>query len=219
MNYFQFLARDVREHLAALGVSTLADVIGRTDLLETIPGTTRKQRNLDLSAILSDGGVAADSPRYCTVERNDPFDSGELAERIVHDCIGAVEARSGGEFSYEINNTNRTIGARLSGEIARRHGDQGMAEHPITLHLNGTAGQSLGAWNAGGLHIYLRGDANDYVGKGMAGGKIVLRPPAGVSFASQETTIMGNTCLYGATGGQLFAAGLAQAWSSGRRLS
>ena len=209
MNYFQFLAEDVREHLAALGVASLTDVIGRTDLLEAVPGNTTKQQNLDLSPILSDGEVAEDTPRYCMVERNDPFDSGELAERMVRACLSAVESLSGGEFSYDVNNTNRSIGARLSGEIARRHGDQGMAEHPITLHLTGTAGQSLGVWNAGGLHIYLRGDANDYVGKGMAGGKIVLRPPVGVTFASQETTIMGNTCLYGATGGQLFAAGLA----------
>src|SRR5690606_10881191 len=117
------------------------------------------------------------------------------------------ENRSGGEFSYLISNCDRSIGARLSGEIAKRHGNQGMADNPIRLNLSGVAGQSLGVWNAGGLEIYLRGDANDYVGKGMAGGKIVISPPEGSRFKSQDTPIIGNTCLYGATGGTLFASG------------
>jgi len=119
----------------------------------------------------------------------------------VRDCLPAIEAKSGGEFAYEVKNTHRSIGARLSGEIAKRHGNLGMEDAPIVLRLTGTAGQSFGVWNAGGLHLYLEGDANDYVGKGMAGGKIVIRPPAGVSFVPHETTIIGNTCLYGATGG------------------
>jgi glutamate synthase (NADPH/NADH) large chain len=108
-----------------------------------------------------------------------------------------------------VTNCDRSIGARLSGEIARRHGNQGMAEAPITLRLSGTAGQSFGVWNAGGLDMYLQGDANDYVGKGMAGGKLVIAPPPGSSFRSNEASILGNTCLYGATGGKLFAAGRA----------
>jgi glutamate synthase (NADPH/NADH) large chain len=128
---------------------------------------------------------------------------------MVHDALPAIEAQSGGEFSYAVKNNNRSIGARLSGEIARRYGNQGMAENPVTLRLTGTAGQSFGVWNAGGLHIYLEGDANDYVGKGMAGGKLVIHPPRNSEFRSKDTTIIGNTCLYGATGGQLFAAGLA----------
>ena len=98
---------------------------------------------------------------------------------------------------------------RLSGEIARRHGNTGMEAAPITLRLTGTAGQSFGVWNAGGLHMYLEGDCNDYVGKGMAGGKLVVYPPAGSEFRSREAAIVGNTCLYGATGGKLFAAGIA----------
>ncbi|MBL4743482.1 MAG: glutamate synthase large subunit, partial [Cycloclasticus sp.] len=110
---------------------------------------------------------------------------------------------------YAVSNCDRSIGARLSGEIARRHGNQGMASAPIELRLSGVAGQSLGAWNAGGLDIYLDGDANDYVGKGMAGGKLVLTPPKASQFSSRQTPIMGNTCLYGATGGQLFASGRA----------
>ena len=143
------------------------------------------------------------------INLNEPFDKGELAEQMVSDAIVAVENKSGGEFSYKVENIDRSIGARLSGEIAVRHGNLGMEENPIILNLSGTAGQSFGVWNAGGLHMNLEGDANDYVGKGMAGGKLSIRPPKGSAFKSHETTIIGNTCLYGATGGKLFASGLA----------
>ncbi|MBK1725795.1 glutamate synthase large subunit [Halorhodospira neutriphila] len=207
-NYFRFVARETREWLARLGVRRLEDLIGRTDLLEILPAETGRQGNLDLAPILSDGGVPADKPRHCVEPSNDPFDKGELAEQMVADCLPAIEARQGGEFHYAVRNNNRSIGARLSGEIAARHGNQGMAEQPITLRLTGTAGQSFGVWNAGGLHMALEGDANDYVGKGMAGGKLVLYPPRESRFDSRATAIMGNTCLYGATGGKLFAAGL-----------
>ena len=206
-NYFRLVAEETREWLAYLGVRRLEDLIGRTDLLTELPGETERQGRIDLSPVLSDGGVPADKPRMCLEPSNAPFDKGELAERMVQDCLPAIEARSGGELSYEVRNNNRSIGARLSGEIARRHGNLGMSDAPITLRLTGTAGQSFGVWNAGGLHMYLEGDANDYVGKGMAGGKIVLRPPEGSRFEARKTTIMGNTCLYGATGGKLFAAG------------
>src|SRR6185312_15141068 len=103
----------------------------------------------------------------------------------------------------------RSIGARLSGEIARRWGNYGMQESPVEVRLKGSVGQSFGVWNAGGLHLHLEGDANDYVGKGMAAGRLVLKPPSNADFVARDTIIMGNTCLYGATGGQLFAAGLA----------
>jgi glutamate synthase (NADPH) large chain len=139
---------------------------------------------------------------------NVPFDKGELAEQMVADMLPAIEHKSGGEFSYEIQNTQRSIGARVSGEIARATATTACPT-PVTVRLKGTAGQSFGVWNAGGLHMYLEGDANDYVGKGMAAGKLVIRPPRDSTFKSQETTIIGNTCLYGATGGKLFAAGLA----------
>ncbi|MFW6345722.1 MAG: glutamate synthase large subunit, partial [Halomonas sp.] len=206
-NYFRFVAEETREWLARLGVRRLDELIGRTDLLEALPGETERQAGLDLSPILADGGVPEDKPMRCLEPSNMPFDKGELAERMVADCLPAIEAGSGDERHYELRNNNRSIGARLSGEIAARHGNQGMADHPITLRLSGTAGQSFGVWNAGGLHMILEGDANDYVGKGMAGGKLVLYPPQGSRFEARTTTIMGNTCLYGATGGKLFAAG------------
>ena len=209
MNYFRFVAEEVREHMAALGVCRLDDLIGHSEYLQAVSGDTARLQRLDLNPILSDGGVSPDAPRRCQSARNEPFDKGELAERMVSDALPAIESASGGEFSYAVRNVNRSIGARLSGEIARRHGNNGMSDNPVIVRLTGSAGQSLGVWNAGGLHLYLEGDANDYVGKGMAGGKIVIHPPAGSEFDSAETPIMGNTCLYGATGGKLYAAGLA----------
>ena len=128
---------------------------------------------------------------------------------MLQQALPAIEAKSGGEFDFEIRNNNRSIGARLSGEIARRYGNKGMADAPLTIRLRGTAGQSFGAWNVAGVNLELEGDANDYVGKGMAAGRIVIRPPAGSLFDARDTVIIGNTCLYGATGGQLFAAGQA----------
>ncbi len=209
MNFFRFVAEEVREWLAQLGVPSLEQLIGRVDLLELLPGDTRKQQGLDLSPILHTDALLASKPQFCGVSANYPFDKAELAERMVRDILPAIEASSGGEFEYSVSNCDRTIGARLSGEIARRYGNQGMANAPIKLRLTGVAGQSLGAWNAGGLDIHLEGDANDYVGKGMAGGRIVLYPPRVSRFESRHTPILGNTCLYGATGGKLFAAGRA----------
>ncbi len=209
INYFRFVAMEVREWLAKLGVRSLQELIGRTDLLEVLPGATERQARLDLAPILSDAGVDKDRPQFCITPRNLPFDRGLLAEQMVADALPAIEAKSGGEFHYEVRNDNRSLGARLSGEIAKRHGDYGMEDSPIVVRMKGSAGQSFGVWNAGGLHMYLEGDANDYVGKGMAGGKLVIYPPANSAFRSRETAIIGNTCLYGATGGKLFAAGQA----------
>ena len=209
VRFFRLLAGETREWLAALGVPTLEALVGRVDLLEPITGITPRQGRLDLRPLLHTDALLAAKPRHCSIDRNRPFDRGPLAERMVADILPAIEKKSGGAFAYTLTNADRSIGARLSGEIARRWGDQGMAERPVRLKLDGVAGQSFGAWNVGGLELSLNGDANDYVGKGMAGGKIVLRPPHRSTFATEATPIMGNTCLYGATGGRLFAAGRA----------
>jgi glutamate synthase (NADPH/NADH) large chain len=209
MNYFLFLARDVREHLASLGFRSVNDIIGHTELLVPLSGRVGGGRFLDLAPLLSEGLAPRSRPHYCLRPRNEPEDKALLAERVLRDTRRAVRERSGGVFHYVVRNDERSIGARLSGEITRAYGNLGMAGAPVELRLRGTAGQSLGAWNSGGLHIYLSGDANDYVGKGMTGGRIVLRPPPGSGFRARETVIMGNTCLYGATGGRLFAAGTA----------
>jgi glutamate synthase (NADPH/NADH) large chain len=208
-NYFRFVAREVREIMAQAGVRKFDDLVGRSDLLRRREGGTRRQERLDLTPLLSDAGVSRDAPSVCGVASNEPFDEGPLAERMVSEARGAIEERRGGTFHYQVRNHDRSIGARLSGEIALRWGNYGMEENPLALRLKGSAGQSFGAWNVGGLHMYLEGDANDYVGKGMAGGRLVLHPPTASAFEARRTPIMGNTCLYGATGGQLFAAGRA----------
>ncbi|MBW3697109.1 glutamate synthase large subunit [Vibrio sp. T187] len=208
VNYFTGLADEVRQHLAELGVEKLTDLIGRTDLLEALDGLTAKQNKLDLSGILETPVSPAGHPVYWT-EPNAPFDKAELNQKILDDALSAIESKQAANLYYDVINTDRSIGARISGEIAKRYGNQGMAGSPIKLNLNGTAGQSFGVWNAGGVELYLTGDANDYVGKGMAGGKIVIKPHLGTAFTCNEATIIGNTCLYGATGGKLFAAGTA----------
>ena len=209
MNFFKFMAEETREWMARLGVRTLGELVGRVDLLKLLDGETDKQQQLDLSPIIYTDDYLATKPQLCSVAKNEPFDKGETAEAMVRKVLPAIEAKTGGEFEFRITNCDRSIGARISGEIAKRYGNQGMADKPIKLKLTGIAGQSFGVWNAGGLDMYLEGDANDYVGKGMAGGKLVLRPPRNSTFKSNKTSIMGNTCLYGATGGKLFAAGTA----------
>jgi glutamate synthase (NADPH/NADH) large chain len=209
INYFKFVAQECREIMASLGVRSVAELIGHTELLEILPGETSKQRKLDLSPVLANSMLVSDKPQYCLDPHNEPFDKGLLAEQMLSDMRAAIDARSGGKFHYAVNNFNRSIGARISGEIARRWGNAGMSAAPLEVNLKGSAGQSFGVWNVGGLHLNLEGEANDYVGKGMAGGKIVLRSYAHSNFVAHDTVIMGNTCLYGATGGELYAAGRA----------
>ncbi len=209
MNYFTFVAEETRELMARLGVRTLNQLIGRMDLLEVLPGKTSRQQKLDIRVLLNQGGIPDSEPRFCTEARNPSFDKGELAEQMVKDALDAIKAKQPLELSYEVHNTNRSIGARLSGEIARAHGADGLPDNCLTLNLRGSAGQSFGVWNHKGLTLKLAGDANDYVGKGMAGGRIVIHPAQNSSFVAYQTTIIGNTCLYGATGGNLNAAGTA----------
>ncbi|WNC69284.1 glutamate synthase large subunit [Thalassotalea nanhaiensis] len=208
MNYFRFIAEEVRELLAKLGVPSLNELIGRTDLLELLDGVTAKQQNLDLSGIVAPV-VAPEGTAIYQTESNPAFDKAKLNNSILAQVQDAILDKSGGDYYFNSKNTDRSVGALVSGEIARHHGNQGMSSNPIHLHLTGTVGQSFACWNAGGLNITLTGDANDYVGKGMAGGKVTIMPPKGVTYQTHLTPIMGNTCLYGATGGHLYAAGTA----------
>ncbi|OTQ73747.1 MULTISPECIES: glutamate synthase large subunit [unclassified Gilliamella] len=208
MNYFHFLARNTREVMAELGVCRIVDLIGRTDLLIELDGITAKQQKLDLSGLLKTASPVEGKPVHC-IEDNKPFDKGVLNKEIITQAQDTVDNRQSKSFYFDIQNTDRSVGTTLSGYIAKKYGDQGLVTSPISLNFNGTAGQSFGVWNAGGVDLTLTGDANDYVGKGMAGGRIVIRPPQGSAFLSHEATIVGNTCLYGATGGKLFAAGRA----------
>ncbi|GGY08406.1 glutamate synthase large subunit [Paludibacterium paludis] len=209
MNYFLFLARETREWMARLGVRSMSELVGRLDLVEVVEGRTERQRRLDLAPLIRHGDIPDSEPRHSTADSNPSFDKGELAARIVVDAREAIEQRRMLRLEYPIENVNRSIGARLSGLIARHHGAEGLPEGCLSIRFTGSAGQSFGVWNAPGLHLELEGDANDYVGKGMAGGRLVIYPPRGASHPSHESIIIGNTCLYGATGGQLFAAGVA----------
>ncbi|MFC6441165.1 glutamate synthase large subunit [Bowmanella sp. JS7-9] len=209
MNYFRFIAEEVREIMASLGVRKLEELIGRTELLSVLDGVSVRQQKLELSPILAKATEGDHTRLFCSTTSNAPDDTGELNLQLVADFKTAVENLQGASGSYPITNIDRSVGAGLSGLIASLHGNKGMEDHPIKLSFSGTAGQSFGVWNAGGLEMRLEGDANDYVGKGMAGGKLVIHPPADVSYIAHQSAIIGNTCLYGATGGKLFAAGRA----------
>ena len=204
-NFFRLLSEEVRQWLSYLGAKSLDEIVGRTDLLEQLDVSPRPGVKVDLSRLLA--GASADAG-HCAAQRL--YESPDsLATQMDGLLADAIAKKAGGEQRFLIHNTDRSIGTRLSGAIARAHGNHGMADAPINLHFRGTAGQSFGAFNAGGLNLEIEGEANDYVGKGMADGRIVVRPPRGARFEARNTAIVGNTCLYGATGGELFAAGRA----------
>ncbi|QNP39409.1 glutamate synthase large subunit [Lysobacter solisilvae (ex Woo and Kim 2020)] len=205
-NFFRLLAEEVRQWLAQLGVRSLGEIVGRVDLLEQVDTGNERGRTPDLTPLLAHDGLVHGG--HCGAPAPAPAATG-LGAQLDADLADAITHLRGGEFAYAIANTDRSIGARLSGRIARAHGNHGMADAPITVRFRGVAGQSFGAFNAGGLHFELTGEANDYVGKGMAGGRIVLKPSADARYDTRLAPILGNTCLYGATGGELYAAGRA----------
>ena len=212
INYFRGVATEVRELMAQLGVSKFEDLVGQTHYLTPREDMTEQQKLLDLHPILADIRPIDDEveePHIWNGVGNPSFDKAELAQQMLKDTADAIANKTGGEFEYKINNTNRSIGTLLAGEIARHHGEAGIKDTPIKVRCVGTAGQSFGAWTPPGLHLELIGDANDYVGKGMAGGEIIITQSPDQHTASNETSIVGNTCLYGATGGDFYAAGLA----------
>ena len=207
VRFFGFVAEEVRQLLAELGYRTLEEVIGRMDLLEPVDELDdARARTLDLRPLLwvPDDG----RPLRCQQERNDRAEE-ILDDQILIDVAQAIEGKGEAKRSYPIRNVNRTVGARVAGEIAHRHRLEGLPEGTIELQFTGSAGQSFGAFCHRGLRLLLTGEANDYVGKGMGGGEIALRPSPDATFESHENVIMGNTVLYGATGGSLFAAGRA----------
>ena len=207
-HFFTFVGEETREVMAKLGVRTIAELVGRTDLLTQTGGRSQRQAKLDFSPILYQGPEHLGKPQLCAFEKNPPYDKAQLNQSIVEVTHDAVTSGDGDEFNFTITNQDRSVGATLSGEISLVYGREGMT-NPIRLNFTGTAGQSFGVFNAPGLEMNLRGDANDYVGKGMAGGRLVIAPPERSQFATHETSIIGNTCLYGATGGVLYAAGRA----------
>ncbi|HEX2173385.1 MAG TPA: glutamate synthase large subunit [Dehalococcoidia bacterium] len=208
VTFFIHLAEEIRQLLARLGARSLEEIIGRTDLLEQIalPGHP-KANLLDLSAILAQADPTGTLPRRRIGPRNDRPDDDPLDDQILADAAAAIDRCEPIDLRYHLTNRNRAVGVKTSGEIAHRRGDEGLPDGTLRLHLTGTAGQTLGGFLVPGVEIRLEGEANDYVGKGMHGGLIVIRPPRQSRFASHENAIAGNTVLYGATGGHLFAAG------------
>ncbi|SHH93562.1 glutamate synthase large subunit [Ferrimonas marina] len=208
MQFFQFMAEDVRTLMAQLGVTEFNQLVGRSDWLAQLPGQTERQGKLDLTPVLTQALPSEHTARFNT-ELNPPLDKGELNRQLVELAQDHVEQKRDGQWQLPILNTDRSVGATLSGVIAAKWGNQGLAEQCLHIEFQGTAGQSFGAFNVGGLKLALSGDANDYVGKGMTGGELIVRTPPGVAYDSHDSVIIGNTCLYGATGGKLFASGQA----------
>jgi len=204
MNYFKFIANDVREHLRKIGVNKLEDIIGQTQYLKQLTDIEDQYKSIDLSGLLEKDSENEES-FFCTVERNDPWDKGKLSQKIIKQSKKIIDEEKKGTLNFNISNTDRSIGAGISGYIAEKFGEEGLPKK-LSLKFNGSAGQSFGCWNANNLHLILNGDANDYVGKGMNGGRIIIKNNSG--YASNQTSVLaGNTCLYGATGGELFVSG------------
>ena len=207
VNLFSFIAEEVREILASLGARSLNEVIGRTDLLAQVSRGAAHLDDLDLNPILAQADPG-DEPVFCTLEgRNEVPET--LDAQMIEDAVSLFEDGEKVQLQYTIRNTHRAIGTKLSSKIVRKFGMTGLKPGHVTVRLRGSAGQSLGAFAVQGLRIEVFGDANDYVGKGLSGGTIVVRPMTASPLRSNENTIVGNTVLYGATGGFLYAAGQA----------
>ena len=209
VNFMLGVANEIRKILANLGHTCLNDVIGRPELLELADlGEHPKARTLDLTEILTPADDTGTQPRYHTQERNERIDP-PLDDQILIDAEAAIANKTPIQLSYPIRNIHRTVGAKLSGEIAFRYGDSPLPKATIRCNFKGSAGQSFGAFCINGVQLVLTGEANDYVGKGMAGGEVVIKPSSAVNFQTHRNTIIGNTVLYGATDGALYAAGSA----------
>ncbi len=210
--YFNAVAEEVRHYLARLGAHSLNDVIGRTELLEQIDDPANpKTRFLNLSGVLHNVDPSGQADRHHTRERNERFGGeGSLDEFIVQEARHVISGkRKSFKARYKVQNTNRCLGTHLSGQIAYLRGDHVLPPRTIDLTFTGTAGQSFGTFLVDGVRMALTGEANDYVGKGMSGGEIIIRPAADETYAWEQNVIIGNTCLYGATGGTIFVAGMA----------
>jgi glutamate synthase (NADPH/NADH) large chain len=205
VNLFSFIAEEVREILSELGFKNLNEIIGRTDLLKQVSRGTSDLDDLDLSPLLVQADPGKNS-RYSSSDLINEVPS-NLDEKIYADLKHSIEQKSKIEKSYEIKNVHRAVGTRLSHYIYKKTSGEKMNKNYFIINLLGSAGQSLGAFGIKGLKINVIGDANDYVGKGLSGATIVIKPPTESNLVSDENTIIGNTVLYGATSGKLFASG------------
>ena len=205
INYFEFLAQEVREYLADMGFTHLEDIIGRTDLIEIIPhDNAGKIGGLDFSRILHQVDNGTDI--HHTADH--PTDLSEVKDRsIIAAAHEALEKGKQVELEYTISNTDRSVGTMLAGEVATRYGHKGLPDGTINVKFKGSAGQSFGAFLTRGISFRLEGEANDYVGKGLSGGRIAVLPPMGSCFDASKNTIAGNTLMYGATTGEVYING------------
>jgi glutamate synthase (ferredoxin) len=210
VSYFTRLAEEVRQILAQLGVRRLVDLVGRVDLLKQIEEIDGPGATLDLSSILTMPG-GPDAIRKSAMDRNPFADAAgpSLNEDLVEAAMPALERGEPVQIEKAVRNHHRSVGAWLAGEVGQRYGLDGLPSGTIEVRLTGVAGQSFGVWCAGGIRLILDGEANDYVGKGMSGGEIVIRSSGEPVDPSRAHVVLGNTVLYGATGGELYAAGQA----------
>ncbi|MDR2516140.1 MAG: glutamate synthase large subunit [Spirochaetaceae bacterium] len=212
VNFFRFLAAEVREIMASLGFRTFDELVGRSEFLVERKSGKPKVRGVDLSAILHREEGFRDIPggdARCCVENQVHKIQNVLDRKLIEEALSALDRKIPITVKLPVKNTDRAVGAMLSFEVSKRFGGQGLPENFVTVDFTGSAGQSFGAFLARGITFRLSGDANDYVAKGLSGGRIVVAPPPGSSFKSWENIIIGNTVLYGATSGTLYAAGVA----------
>jgi glutamate synthase domain-containing protein 2/glutamate synthase domain-containing protein 1/glutamate synthase domain-containing protein 3 len=209
VNYFFFIAEEVRALMAQLGVRRFDGLVGRTDLLEPSAAIDHwKARGVDLANILAPADAPPEVPRR-RVRPQDPVLDDHLDHALIEMAEPALQRGEPVELAIEVQNKHRTVGGLLSGEVARRHGAEGLPDDTIVVRARGSGGQSFGAWLACGVTIDLEGDANDFAGKGMSGGVLAVRPPHDSPFNAEENVVVGNTVLYGATSGRAFFRGLA----------
>ena len=211
-NFFEFIAEEVREYLAALGLRSIEEAVGRVDLLDTVAAIDHyKAQGLDLGPVLAAPEVGPPTGRFCSRQQDHGLDAA-LDHRFLDACRPVIEAGGPGaggplEIEMAITNVDRTVGTLLGYEITTRHGAAGLPDRSIVLTFRGSAGQSFGAFVPRGVTLRLIGDANDYLGKGLSGGRIIARPPETSPFAAEDHIIAGNVILYGATAGEAFIRG------------
>ena len=209
INFFFFIAEEVREWMAQMGFRKFDDMIGRVDMLDTRPAVEHwKAKGLDFSKVFFDPSVDKAIARRHTGKQEHDIEA-QIDNDLIARAKPALDRQEKVRFGYPIRNINRTAGTMLSAEIARRYGGEGLPEDTIRIDFDGSAGQSFGAWASPGLTLTVRGDANDYFGKGLSGGKLIIAPPDGSTFVFEENMIIGNVTFYGATGGQAFVNGMA----------
>ncbi|HET9728173.1 MAG TPA: glutamate synthase large subunit [Acidimicrobiia bacterium] len=208
VNFFEFIAQEVREYLAALGFRSLEEAIGHVEMLDTRAALDHwKARGLDLSPILAPAVNKYEQTFFCSRAQDHGLDQA-LDQQLMADARDAIESGTSVRLAYPIRNTNRTVGTMLGAELTRRWGGEGLPDGTIDITFTGSAGQSFGAFVPRGIMARLEGDANDYFGKGLSGGTLVLRPPRTAKFIAEHNIIAGNVILYGATGGNAFIRGV-----------